>query len=310
VSGDARPDTPLRYLLGTPDGAPAALDLRHEPGLADGFDTGEHLAGLVAKYVATTGLAMPGGFVTPPEMVVLGALPMAFKTHAAIMHLSRLGYREDAEARLRTLFELAVDLRYMLQAHDPQDCAQRWLDYAKVVQHKLWGVLERGGDYYEEIRRQLANRPQEMQQVLEAIDRVKAKETHWYTDSNGKPKLHAHWSGKNTEAIAKEVGWEDAYNTLFRESSEYIHPGVHGFTGYFRFDDPPGWVTIDAAPSAEGVRGVMASSNIYFAHVLRAWAEVLGIDAVLVPLRTWMETVPAGESEAEVSASPDSAGTQ
>jgi len=117
---------------------------------------------------------VPGGFVTPPEMVVLGALPLAFKTHAAIMHLCRLGYREDAEARLRTLFELALDVRYMLQAEDPQDCAQRWLDYATVVQHKFWGVLNRGDDYYDEVRRELANRSKEMQENLDAIERVKA----------------------------------------------------------------------------------------------------------------------------------------
>lgn len=106
---------------------------------------------------------------------------MAFKTHAAIMHLCRLGYREDAEAQLSTLFELALDLRHMRQADDQQECAQRWLDWAEVVQHRYWGVLNRGDDYYDEVRRELASWPLEMQEVLDAIERVKAKDSHSYT---------------------------------------------------------------------------------------------------------------------------------
>jgi hypothetical protein len=59
----------VQYVLGTADGLPAGLDLRHESELGDGLDTGEYLAGFVARYVGSSRRASPGGFVTPPEMV-------------------------------------------------------------------------------------------------------------------------------------------------------------------------------------------------------------------------------------------------
>lgn len=287
-----RSDLLLRYVLGTADGKPAAVDLRNDPATVDAFENGEFLAGLVAKFVSSNGLAVPGGFATPPEMVVVGALPMAFKTHAAVMHLCRLGYVQDAHARVRTIFELALDLRYMLRADDPQECAQRWLDWAIVEQHRLWGVLDRGDEYYSDVRHAVKAKPREMQEVLDAIKRVKAKDTHWFTNSSGKRQLHNHWAGKDSSAMAREVDWERDYDTVFREASRFIHPGVHGFSEYFRDDNPLGWITIDASPSVEGVRGVLASANIYFAHVLRAWVDVLGVDEVGGALRVWMDAAP------------------
>ena len=66
----------------------------------------------------------PPTFGTPPEMVVLGASPMAFKTHAAIMHLCRLGYREEAEvcrwiaSAIRDILQdLALPLREFRMGH-------------------------------------------------------------------------------------------------------------------------------------------------------------------------------------------------
>jgi hypothetical protein len=78
-AGSEQQDMPLRYVLGTADGVPRGPTIapRARPGV-NGLDTGEYRAGLVAQFVAGTGLAMPGGLATPTELVVVGALPMAF----------------------------------------------------------------------------------------------------------------------------------------------------------------------------------------------------------------------------------------
>ena len=72
---------------------------------------------------------------------------------------------------------------------------------------------------------------------------------------------------------------------------------MRGCTAYFRYNDSPGWVTIDAAPSAANVRSVLACLNVYFAHVPRAWADVLGVDTVANELRPWMEVPPSGSPQ-------------
>src|SRR5205085_4096186 len=113
-----------------------------------------------------------------------------------------IGFAEDALARVRTLFELALDLQYMMRADDPQETAQRWLDWATVIQHRLLGVLERGDDNFDDLRSALSAKPDEKAAVLEAIERVKAKGTHWFTNAEGKHRLHGHWSGQDAAALA------------------------------------------------------------------------------------------------------------
>jgi hypothetical protein len=283
----------VRYLLGTTDGRPPALDLQDHAELTESFDLNERLAGLVAQHASTKGFELPPGPISTTQMVVLGAMASAFKTHSAIQLLCRQGYNEDAMARLRTLFEMALDLRYMRFVPDQIGArSERWLDWAKVVQFHLLGVLDRDDDYYDDVRKELTEEhADEYQSVLEAIERVKAKGTHWFDDEGRRPRNH--WSGRNTAAIAAEVGWLTAYDTLFREASQFVHPGMHSFTGFFRFEDPDS-VIIDASPSADvdKVRGVLGSAAIYFAHVALAWAETLQADEVVSKLRELMADKP------------------
>jgi hypothetical protein len=281
----------VRYLLGTATGRPPTLDLRDHPGLTESFDLNERLAGLIAQVASTKGFEIPPGPISTTEMVVLGAMASAFNTHSAIQLLCRQGYRDDAFARVRTLFEMALDLRYMRFVPDEVGArAERWLDWAKMVQFRLLGVLERGGDYYEDVRKALFEQhSDELQSVLDAIERVKAKGTHWYVDEEGNRRTRSHWSGKDTAAIAREVGWQTAYDTLFREASQFIHPGMHGFTGLFRFEEPNS-VIITAGPSADvdRIRGVLNSAALYFAHIALVWAETLQADEVASTLQGWM----------------------
>src|SRR2546429_8629409 len=90
----------VRYVLGTTNGRPPALDLRDHPDLNESFDLNERVAGLVAQHASTKGFELPPGPISPTELVVLGAMGSAFKTHSAIQLLCRQGYHEDALARV------------------------------------------------------------------------------------------------------------------------------------------------------------------------------------------------------------------
>jgi Family of unknown function (DUF5677) len=288
----------VRYLVGTDDGRPAVLDLCDHPDLTERFETNEWLAGLVAHQASMKEFEIPPGPINPVKFVVLGAMATSLKTHSAIQLLCRQGYWEDAFARVRTLFEFALDLRYMQKdAAQTSELAQRWLDWARVAQQHLLGVLERGDDYFEGVRDVLADHPDETQSLKAAIERVKAKETHWYVDKSGNRRTHSHWSGKPIAEVAHDVGWEVRYDTVFREASNFIHPGMHGFTGFFRFEEPD-LVTLDARPSADidDIRGVLGDAAVYFAHVAVVWAETLHVDEVASKLRDWMgdESIKSG----------------
>jgi len=139
------------------------------------------------------------------------------------------------------------------------------------------------------VREALASHPEEMAEVREAIERVKAEGTHWYLDQKGKPHTRSHWSGMSTAEVAQQVGWRTKDDTLFREASQFIHPGMHGFSGFFRFEEP-NLVILRARPTddVEEVRGVLGGAAIYFAHVSLAWAETLHADEVAAQLRSWM----------------------
>src|ERR1051326_1844526 len=184
----------IRYEFGTTDGTPPNLDLRHDPALTDSFDTNEFVAGLVARHVAEHELVLAPGAMPAQILVALGTMTMAFKTHPSVQLLCRHGYPEDAFARVRTLFEIALDLRYM--RHEPNEesaRAKRWLDWAKVVQYRLLGVVERGGDYFDDVRKALAEHEEEINAVTAAIEQLKAEDSHWFTNKKGKPQLHSHW---------------------------------------------------------------------------------------------------------------------
>jgi hypothetical protein len=79
----------------------------------DVFDLAERIGATLRRQWRTRRLEIPEDGVTPIEKVVIVAVAKAFKTYQSILILCREGYVDDAEVLLRTLFELAVSVRYV-----------------------------------------------------------------------------------------------------------------------------------------------------------------------------------------------------
>lgn len=100
------------------------------------FAVTTRLADVLHTFFANTRIRVTGEDLSPAQAVAFYAIAKATKTYRAVLILRREGCPEDAMILLRSLFELALEFRYIAQ--DPEsDRACRWLDYEWVTKYEF-----------------------------------------------------------------------------------------------------------------------------------------------------------------------------
>jgi hypothetical protein len=153
--------------------------------------------------------------------VLAAAFGKAVKTLDAIRISCESGYGEDAMVLARTLVNLAINLRYIGRAQDPDECARDFVAAGRVARRDF-----------------LRQFPQHSPEWGKHVD--------W-------PALEARAQRWNRVSIWKracEAGMEDFYNEFYRFGSSYEHSDSASLGGYFGASDEDNQ-EINSEPSDE-----------------------------------------------------------
>jgi hypothetical protein len=204
--------------------------------------------------------------------VVAVLLTKACKTFRSIELLCERGLVLDASVLLRCLFETSLCVRWVLACEPRQRSKmvvahgdQRRLVYAEAA----------------------ANTPELRGDETAAIVRLATENLETWVRVLG-PELVAsvrrHWSGTDTEQVARDVGWLALYNTVFRESSGHAHGS--DFVDHLDLSHPQGPPVLRLHPDDEHLPRTteIACWLLWEAADTANRRLGLGFDAVLQPV--------------------------
>lgn len=217
----------------------------------------------------------------PEQGVTTFLLGKAYKTHGTVLNLCMDGYGEDAGVLARTLFELAVNLLY-LNKEDSTNRATMFGEHEWVLRLKLLDsnleLIKSSGKMKEE-----------------RIDEIRNKVDELIT-KYGK-KFKRSWSLLETKEMAKEVGLEGAYNSVYTQFTDIAHSRISSASEYVR-EDSAGLV-IDIGPGENLVPTVLVSAFHHFLLIVDSWdiRFSLGLDNNLSDLSKRFDEVVSKLSE-------------
>ncbi len=243
---------------------PPELDLSSQPTLAKLFELNEQLSGLLRYFWTTTELTTAMGDLAPSQRVMMFFIAKAHKTHRATIILSRAGYGGDAMMLMRSLFEMAVEARYITE--DPlSPIALRWLHFDYIERSKFYHIVKNDPEFAE--YHQALEADAELGKTIE--DGAKKAEQLWQFS-----KYRPHWSGMSLAKIAEQVGFKYHYKTVYKLSSTIVHSSVRAANQYLvPLESGAPKVNID--PNDDRVNIVLAYAFASFYCVSACWCKVI-----------------------------------
>ena len=256
------------------------MDLRHRPDLRPLFEESRRLRRLLER-AATSNRVPANSQPTARLLMAAVCLAKATKSHAAILSLCGTGYGEDASVLVRTVFETAVDIRYIAETSDGEEVARRWLEFDVVNRYEMAKVVR--SDPYFASHLAAGEYTEQQWDDLQAEARRAQREWGFWgeEDDEGDLKRPKHWSGHNTRELADRVGWGSHYATFYKQASGFTHSGVQSSNHYAR-TAPDGALHLSVQPSDNFVRQVLTTAPVYAAEVLRRWCAVAEVPASIL----------------------------
>ncbi|MGH2459886.1 MAG: DUF5677 domain-containing protein [Chloroflexota bacterium] len=252
--------------------APEVFNPRSDATLDLLFASNERLSAPLVEFLGKTRVRAFETF-SPLQAMVTVAIGKGVKTHGAILRLCRSGYDVEALVLLRTLFELAVDTRYVVR-DSTGEWAQRWIDYDVVLRKTLSDVISTD-PYFEHHRASAAGEDTARGEIAVEARRAQEKWHFWGRDRDGElSKPIDHWSGKPRRQVAQAVGWESHYNTIYRLASNASHPNFRAATDYVVVQDDCS-IRVAVGPSTRYMDRTLMSAHAYLASIATNWAKVM-----------------------------------
>jgi len=241
------------------------LDLAALPQWQQLFSHGRRLSTTIEPWLTFKPLESS----TPAQQMVRFALGKAHKTHRAILILCGQGYGEDAAVLLRTLLELAIDVRYMKL--DPgEDRGQRWLDYYWVTRYEFSRTAAKSSlAEFDDVRQEIQQHPEVQERIEAEARRVQQRWKFWKDEHKGNLVRPGNWHGSNTRQIPREIGWELSYDLVYSQTSLLSHTSVRAANDYLMETGVDDTTRLNAAPSENYVERVVASAAGYL-HAIAA----------------------------------------
>lgn len=187
----------------------------------------------------------------------------AYKSYQACRVLWRQGFSEDTFILVRTIFELALQARYMKQA--PKSRARLFNEYDPVMRYRYYKNLKKLGD--PELIRAIESHAQELSELRQHHDRLKAK----YPEGKG-------WWGRSVGWLARHLGkgTEKHYAIVYRMQSNLVHSAVTAVKQYL--NEEKGELKINCYPSPSSEIRIPIVATQHFLDIMWHTAEALGLD--------------------------------
>lgn len=162
--------------------------------------------------------------VGPRDMFTTFAIAKGYKTHGAVLFLSKQGYGEDASILTRSLFDLLINLLY-IQAEQTDDRAYRYFQYDWILRKKMFDYASEKSEIMGKIQER-TNNPQPNDTTIQEVEEQAklAQQKNNYNDRG--------WSDKSLHDMAKEVGRIEAFKTIYRLQCQLDHNAPRSVNEY------------------------------------------------------------------------------
>lgn len=155
--------------------------------------------------------------------IVLMLFAKGLKSYNAILRLCEGGYGEDAAIVLRALFQTAVTARYLTQ----RDFRQRYARYEAYQWILKKRVLEPAIEAGTIAMPKYIKGQQYSWKQIQAFARRARMRYGKMTGAMG-------WTGHKLEQVVRSLGYQEAYDSLYRHASEYEHTSLRAAQTYAR----------------------------------------------------------------------------
>lgn len=198
---------------------------------------------------------------TKSNFFIASIIGKAIKTHSAILMLCINGYGEDASVLTRSLFEMLLDVKYILKENTEERLSRYWDHNWKIKELYLQALSKHFGNAgYDEAQ----VNEDEREKIIGEAARVKQKNNY---KGNG-------WSDKNRREMAKDVGMLADYDITYKMMSGLTHTDSLGLDSYASLDKN-GNPFINMEPSDKYVNETLVSAFEYFFNLVDKWNELL-----------------------------------
>jgi hypothetical protein len=196
------------------------------------------------------------------------------KSYQAIRVLWREGFAEDAFIIARTIFELALQARYMQE--DPKPRARLFAEHDPVMRYRYYWKLKKLGDTV--FIPAIESRQQELSNLKQRHDRLKAN----YPENKG-------WWGQSIAWLAKHLGknMETQYAAVYWIQSNLVHSGSPSAKEYMKAEQGALKINCYPAPSDQVMIPLVASQS--FLKITGHTAEALDLGIHDHVINSWDE---------------------
>ncbi len=189
----------------------------------------------------------------------------AYKTYQAAYVLHREGFSEDAFILARTVFELALQARYMKE--DPKPHARLFTEFDPVARYRYYLRLRDLG-VTDEIQKFKTHQHElkldEMKQYYDRLHNVYPANKGWWGES-------IYWLAKH---LGKEM--EKRYVAVYWMQSNLVHSGTSAVKEYLR--EHEGGLQINCSPSKTDRTMPAQEITLFFLDVAGHVAEALELN--------------------------------
>jgi len=187
----------------------------------------------------------------------------AYKSYQAIRVLWKEGFVEDAFILTRTIFELALQARYMRE--DPKPRARLFAEHDPVMRYRYYLRLKKLGNA--KLVQRIESNTEGLEELKQNYDRLQAK----YPENKG-------WWGKSIASLAKHLGkeMETRYAMIYWIQSNLAHSGSTSVKEYI--NEEQGGLKAKCYPSPSNTAMIPQEATLFFLDIVELTAEALGLN--------------------------------
>ena len=189
----------------------------------------------------------------------------AYKSYQAANLLYRQGYLEDAFILARTVFELALQARYMKE--DPKPRARLFTEYDPVARYRYYLRLKKLG-VIDEIEKFKTHSHElgleEMKQYHDRLHKVYPERKNWWGEGIG-------WLARH---LGKEM--EKRYVTIYWMQSNLVHSAAASVKAYLKQHEEG--LLINCSPARSNRSMVPQEITLFFLDIAGHVAEALKLE--------------------------------
>ncbi len=171
----------------------------------------------------------------------------------ALELLASREYGSEAGIVLRAMFEAGGNLLWI--SKDPETRLQRYTAYQLFDSQKYRDMTAK------------RNTASDLNLTQTEIERIESDFKQLYQDAQkiGNEfgfKKGKHWSGKSLEKMAKEIGWSERYDYLYKIYSDITHSNILSLHDYVTIDSS-GFMRVNIQPQIEHCKACLSEAYVY-----------------------------------------------